>query len=305
MGLQRFGVNSNSTDIINAIEADGAIVLEGVLNDKQQDYLDKEADSLLAEVDRCEGLFHGFHTKRVGGMVGKSKICQSMALNRSVLDVMDHFLLPNCDQYQLNLSQLISIEPGEGKQILHPDDPLFPFEHPGTQSMLNVMWAVDDFTIENGATQMVLGSHKWPRDRDATEDEVIQAEMPKGSCLIYLGSAVHGGGENRSNQLRRGLVISYCLGWLRQAENQYLAISREDAQNMPEPLQRLIGYFVHKPNLGMVDGTDPIACLDDDHNDNQRVSFQDFMPKDAEELLKKHYGDDQDVSWAERHKKTA
>lgn len=309
MTIQRFKFGENSKSIIEALETDGAVIIENVLNEERSNDLIKTTTSMLEDTDTCEGLFHGYNTKRIGGMVGKLQACHGMALNPNVIDVMDHFLLPRCDNYQLQISQLIAIQPGEGKQILHPDDPLFPVELEDEngnrqQKMINVMWAVNDFTKENGATQIIPGSHLWPRDRAPKPEEVEYGEMPKGSCLIYLGSTIHGGGQNSSDHTRLGLVISYCLGWLRQAENQYLSVTREEARKMPEALQRLIGYNVHRPNMGMANGTDPIEVLKNQAN-NQRVQFKDFMPPEAEKLLEEYHRDTDKHSWADNHKQSA
>ena len=160
-----------------------------------------------------------------------------MAIHPVILAAMDEFLLKGCGQYQLNLTQAIRIGPGEPQQIMHPDDPLFPYVHPGYEAMINCMWAVDEFTAENGATNVVPGSHKWERvglipERVPLPDEITQGVMPAGSVLIYFGSLLHCGGANRTAKPRTGVVLSYCQGWLRQSENQYLAVPlahREDA----------------------------------------------------------------------------
>ena len=284
--LQRFKHDAANAAVIEAIERDGAAILEHALAPEQTARLGLDASALLNDTPNSEGIFHGFQTKRVGAMIAKSPVCRDMALNPTVLAVMDRFLLPHCSAYQLNLSQLIAIGSGERRQITHPDDPMFPFVHGEFQAMINVMWAVDDFTAENGATHVAPGSHKWARDRHPAEDEIIQAEMTKGSCLIYLGSTRHGGGANRTARARRGIVISYCLGWLRQSENQYLAIPKEIARTLPEPLQRLMGYFVHLPNLGMVDGEDPIHCL---NGGAPKTGFRDFMPDHIQKALEQYY----------------
>ena len=123
---------------------------------------------------------------------------------------------------------------------------------PGVEWQISALWALDDFTIKNGATRLVLGSHRLSEEqveRDATEPE--QAVMPKGSLLIYLGSTVHGGGANRSARARIGLVNTYSLGWLRQEVNQYLTIPREVMDSYPENVRRLMGYQAHGRNLGL------------------------------------------------------
>jgi hypothetical protein len=286
--LERFTPDAPARAVNDAIARDGAAILEGGLTANDLAQLDRDSVALIADTHDSHGLFHGFKTKRVGAMVAKSEVCRRMALHPTVLAVMDRFLKPHCSAYQLNLSQLIAIGPGEQRQITHADDPMFPFVSRNYQAMINVMWAIDDFTADNGATHIAPGSHAWPRDRIAKEDEIIQGEMRAGSCLIYLGSTHHGGGANRTDRPRRGLVISYCLGWLRQSENQYLAIPPEVARTFPEPLQRLIGYFVHLPNLGTVEGQDPILLLQGDAPD-PKAGFQDFLPEHARKVLEYHY----------------
>jgi len=286
--LQRFSPGADNAAVTAAMHQDGAVILEGAIPVADLRRLQQDTDALLDLTRHGEGLFHGFKTKRVGGMVGKSAVCQAMALHPMVLAIMDRFLKPRCSAYQLNLSHLIAIGPGEQRQITHADDPMFPFVNRNFQAMVNAMWAVDDFTAENGATHIAPASHAWPRDRLAKDDEVIQGEMPAGSCLVYLGSTHHGGGANVSAKPRRGIVISYCLGWLRQSENQYLAIPREVARTFPEALQRLLGYFVHAPNLGAVEGQDPIHWLRGD-DAQLTAGFQDFLPDHARQALEYHY----------------
>ena len=303
MEIQKFNKSADSKEIIRAIEQDGAVIVEGALDPDFLSLLDRETTNLLDQVDKCQGIFHGFETKRVGGLIAKSKVAQKMAVDPIVMDVMDHFLLPNCSDYQINLTQLISIGPGEKQQILHPDEGLFPYDHPkGHEAMINIMWAVDDFTKENGATRVAPGSHLWDRNRSAQPSEVTQAEMRKGSYLIYLGSTVHGGGANLTDKYRRGIVMSYCLGWLRQAENQYLAVPKDVAKALPEKLQKLLGYFVHKPNLGAVDGADPIKIL---QGDAGTISFKDFMTDDAQAILEKHFNHEDSAAWSDLKKDVA
>ena len=290
LSIQHFAEDDGPAEIIDAIERDGGAVLDTALGPGEAGALRRDATRLLAQTPRCDGIFHGYRTKRVGAMIAKSPTCRAMAMHPTVLAAMDHFLLPHCANYQINLSQLISIDPGERQQVVHLDDTMFPFVHAGHQAMLNVMWAVDDFTAANGATHIAPGSHLWPRDRLTTEQEVVQAEMAAGSCMIYLGSVRHGGGANRTACPRRGVVVSYCLGWLRQSENQYLAISPADVRAFPEPLQRLIGYFVHEPNLGMVEGQDPLAWLHDPEG-LAKQGFRDFLPPEIHQWLEQHYRD--------------
>jgi ectoine hydroxylase-related dioxygenase (phytanoyl-CoA dioxygenase family) len=273
--------------VINEIlEQDGCIVIEGVLGARQVDALAAELEPHFDEVPNCAGDFYGYVTKRVSGLAAKSRACQAMIIHPAILAVMDHFLLKGCRGYHLNLTQAIRIGPGEPQQVIHLDDLMFNFAHPEFEAMINTMWAVDDFTTENVATHVVPGSHKWPLDRQAQPHEEAQGVMKRGSVLIWLGSLQHGGGANRTVKTRTGIVHSYSLGWLRQAEPQYLAVPLEIAMTLPEKLQRVLGYFVHEPNLGSVEGQDPIGILTGDLAVNGH--FREFLPEEVRPLLAEH-----------------
>jgi ectoine hydroxylase-related dioxygenase (phytanoyl-CoA dioxygenase family) len=285
-GIKSVKATEEEAVINEILENEGCIVVENVLDEIQIGFLKQELDPHFAETKSCHGDFYGHVTKRLSGLVAKSSLCQHMAMHPVVLRVMDRLLLAACREYQLNLTQAIQIGPGEPQQAIHRDDLMFNFQHPGQEAMINTMWAVDDFTLENGATHVVPGSHKWPLDRQPEAHEEVQGVMKAGSVLIWLGSLQHGGGANRSEKSRTGIVVSYSLGWLRQAENQYLAVPREVAKTLPERLQRLLGYSVHQPNLGCVEGQDPIRLLRGDNILNAR--FEEFLPEEVKPLLEAH-----------------
>lgn len=282
--INTFSANSPTNDIIKALHKDGCVVIEGILPADRLSKLKSELDNELDSILPCSGDFYGHNTKRCSGLITKSSMAREMVTQPLVLEVMDEFLLPACDQYQLNLTQAISIGPGEPQQIIHRDDAMFPFEGRKFEAMMNCMWAIDDFTIENGATHLVPGSHKWQEDRLPEDHEVIQGVMKSGSVLIYLGSLIHGGGANKTQNSRTGLVLSYCCGWLRQAENQYLATPLAEASKFSTRLQELLGYFVHKPNLGSVNGRDPIEMLK--HSNSNNSIFTEFLPDEVKPIIK-------------------
>lgn len=277
----RFSPATPLPTISAALERDGCIVITGLLADSELDALRRELAPHLERTPACSGNFYGFATRRISGLIAKSAVCRQLAIHPLLTSLMDAFLLLSCREYQLNLTQLISIGPGEPQQYIHTDAAMFPFDNPRGESMINCMIALDDFTTENGATRLVPGSHRWPATREANPDEILAGTMPAGSALIYFGSLLHGGGANHSPRERTGLVLSYNLGWLRQAENQYLAVPRELAAQLPTRLQRLLGYFVHAPNLGCYEGQDPIGLLDGslDH------AFREFLPREVEPQL--------------------
>ena len=285
--IQTIKASEHSNKIINAIKKDGAVIIEDILTFDDLGSLEADTDYILDKTENCNGYFYGFQTKRVANMVGKSAVCRKMATNKHITDIMDNFLLPHCDKYQLNLSQLISIGSGEKQQVIHADDPMFPFDHDSSlEAMVNVMWAIDDFTDENGATQVVPGSHLWERGREARQDEISSATMKRGSCVVWLGSVLHGGGANRTLTNRRGIVMSYNLGWLKQADNYFLSIPKEEIASYEPRLQELLGYFVHKPNLNMVEGRNPIELLT---SGGLGSHFEEFLPENVQPLLKEHY----------------
>lgn len=290
--VEKLSATADVNTIIDIINRDGCVVIEGLLSDDEAVQLQEFMTKKFQDIPNCDGNFYGHSTKRLGALFSHHKLFQKMAVLKPIIETMDHFLLKSCSDYQINLTQAISIAPGEVKQILHQDDPMFPFLHPEYESMINCMWAVDDFTEDNGATVLVPGSHLWPRTRNINlsfenlpPEMVTKGVMKKGSVLIYLGSLYHCGGANKSNQKRCGAVISYCLGWLRQAENSYLAYTPEQVLAMPERLRRLLGYFVHEPNLGSVDGIDPYeyALLG-----KKKQKFTEFIPKMFAPILEDH-----------------
>lgn len=272
-------VSSKATieEIIKIIELDGCVVLEDILGKRNLETLCAEMSHHLNETQDCQGDFYGYKTKRISGLISKSKMVRSLAIHEKLTKVMDHFLLKSCDAYQLNLTQAISIGPEEPKQILHRDDAMYPFEKRGVETMVNCAIALDDFTEENGSTNLVPGSHKWNQERIPKDSEVRKGVMKAGSVLIYLGSLIHGGGHNQTSSYRTGVWLGYNCGWLRQAENHYLAIPKEEVASYSAQLQRLLGYFVHKPNLGSVNGRDPIELLTNPKNVTNL--FSEYIPE--------------------------
>ena len=268
--IQSIDQNTSADVAMEILERDGAVIYTNLLDHQVMDQVQQELDDYIARASNGEGEFWGFKTKRFGALVAKSKtFAEQCAPNPQILSVMDQLLGPRCERYQLHVTMLVHIGPNESPQILHRDDGLLPFVHPGPEALCNTMWALTDFTEENGATNVILGSHKWPDSRTPQKtDEVTQAVMPKGSCMIYLGSVWHGGATNQTtDQWRSGMICGYSLGWLRQEENMYLAVPPHIARTLPENVQHLIGYKIHGAFLGWVEGQDPHVVLEDHYSD--------------------------------------
>jgi len=283
--LKTLPANAPAEEIERVLDEDGCIVLENAVD---LEIVNRIVDDLAVIFDKAhygQGLFVGFKTKRLGSILKKSGVSFHMLMSKPVLAAMQHQLGPYCERFQVNLTQAIRIYPGEQAQFLHRDDELFPCKGFQGELMSNALWALDDFTHENGGTQLVPGSHKWEREREPAPDEIVHAEMKRGSVLIYRGSLIHGGGENMSVAPRSGIIFSYNLGWLRQGENQYLAYPPDLARYLPRAAQELIGYTVHRPNLGQYECCNPGELLTQHWRPDEYRSF-DFLTREQEELAK-------------------
>ncbi|GHF24750.1 hypothetical protein GCM10017044_19300 [Kordiimonas sediminis] len=236
-----------------------------------------------------KGAFYGNKTVRFGGLFSKSKTSRDLACHPVIVDLMKAVLSPLCDTIQINLTQAIAVLPGERAQIPHRDDDMFPFSHEGQQVMVNCMWPLTQFTEENGGTRIWPQTHSQNTplgDKDISS--YITPTLAPGDLLIWLGSTMHAGGANLTNTPREGIVISYSLGWLRQAENQYLANPPHIAATYPEMLQQLIGYHMHRPNLGWVDGQDPAELLNAGRKNSYSPS-QDYLLPASEQRIDAFY----------------
>lgn len=211
------------------------------------------AQARIAEEDD-PAEFYPAHTRRVSSLVARSKTSRSLVMDPMVTDLCDHFLLPNCThRYQLHVTAALEIGPGAREQILHrEEDPFSFFALPRPNLVLATMWAMNDFTEENGGTLLVPGSHLWDADRQPEPEEIVAAEMPKGAVLFWLGGLLHGAGANRSNDWRYGVILTYSLGWLRQEENESLAIPRDIAKDLSPELRDMIGDTMNG-SLGFAD----------------------------------------------------
>lgn len=273
-------------DIIGAIlDRDGCLIIENAVDASIVNRVAHELDGHFERANFGQGYFVGLKTKRLGSILRKSGTSLQMMMAEPILEAMQHMLLPHCERFQLNLTQAISIHPGQDAQILHRDDELFPGARLGGEYMANAIWALDDFTKENGGTQLVVGSHLWPRDKQPEQWDIDYATMPKGSVLIYRGSLLHGGGANRTQKPRSGLIFSYNLGWLRQGENQYLAYPPALARYLPAEAQQLIGYSVHRPNLGQFECSDPQLLLSEKGHGVEYNSY-DFLTPEQDLMLR-------------------
>jgi ectoine hydroxylase-related dioxygenase (phytanoyl-CoA dioxygenase family) len=273
-------------DHLSILERDGFVVLENLLDERRCRKLAEELEPWLEVTPKCKGDFYGWNTTRVGGLLSKAPSVRDLVMDPYILAIAEALLKPNCDCIQLNLTQAVRVHGQERPQAPHRDEEMWPWPTNGRHWLLNVMWAVSDFTEENGATRLWKGSHRAALDRGVDPADSVPGAMKAGSALLFLGSLTHGAGQNLTALPRTGIIVSYCLGWLKTYENQFLAYPREIAASFPTDLQQLIGYRIHRPNLGGWEGQDPINYLREQRGFMPHV---DALTPEIEAQLKEHY----------------
>ena len=250
--IPRFSRDDAVSAIVDGLNDTGAAIVEHCVSGQ---LADRVAAELRPHFDRYGHQyfadFEGYKTLRLSEILARSRASAELIGEPFTLGIVDEVLLPHCINYRIGSCTGIEILPGETVQSLHRDDGIYPISIQGLELQVSAMWALDDFTLENGATHLVPGSHQGPsRSVPDKVAQSVQAAMPKGSLLLYLGSVLHGGGANRTDAPRMGLINTYSLGWLRQEENHYLAIPRGVADSYPERIRQLMGYLPHGPILG-------------------------------------------------------
>jgi ectoine hydroxylase-related dioxygenase (phytanoyl-CoA dioxygenase family) len=250
---------ANVDNVCERLATDGYCILERLLPPDDVAVRKAALDALVADTKQGRTDFEGFSTRRVYAPFAKTRVLDDLALHPLILGVLDRVL----GDYQLSQPAVISIGPGETAQVLHTDDSVYPLPRPHDEVVTNVMWAFDDFTEENGATHILPRSHGAAEPPANRQDYsgTVRAVMPAGSACVFVGSAFHAGGANKSQRPRLGVVIEYCATWVRPQENHYLSCPRAVVRVLPERLQELLGYNVRNGILGNADGRHPKKFL--------------------------------------------
>jgi len=251
--IPRINVSDIERSGLDLLEEAGCVVVTDVATQLQRDTLRAELADVMAATplmttDDQDDFYPG-RTRRVTSLVASSQTAREFVMHLTPKIVCDHFLLPNCTpggRYQLHASAAVEIGPGARKQILHREEDTIPFfAIPRPNLVVATMWAISNFTADNGGTLLVPGSHKWEADRRAEPDEICAADMPAGSVLFWMGGTLHAGGANVSNEWRYGVILTYSVGWLRQEENQSLAVPFEMASEFSPDLQDMLGNTIN------------------------------------------------------------
>ena len=243
------------------IERDGYTIIENAMPADVTDTLSED----LLRLEKQLGIvpaanpFEGAKTFRIYNLLVHGALYEAIPVNDNALPVVERVLDPGCLVSSLSS---IGICPGEKAQPIHADDQLLPLPKPHPAVVCNTMWAITDFTAENGATRVIPGSHKADGSPEFMKHyDSVPAEMAKGSVLVYHGSLWHGGGANRSAGRRVGIAMNYCAGYIRQQENQQLGIPREIVAHFSPRLQALVGYGLYNGLIGHINKTSPVTLL--------------------------------------------
>jgi len=245
--------------IMDQVNTQGYIIIEKLFSDDAMDGLKADA---LTRFKHASGRnnFEGLATQRLYSIMAETDIANPMVEHPLIMGLLDNIFEPN---YLLSQLQVINIHPGEVAQPLHYDDGFYPWPRPRRALGAATIIAIDDFTKDNGATVLIPDSHNWDDRLPALQDKerLIKAVMPKGSVLFFLGTLWHGGGANESKASRMCLTAQYCAPFCRTQENFSLSIPKSRVKNYSETIQRLLGYSIHRPFMGMVEGKHPKRVL--------------------------------------------
>ncbi len=263
-------VSAQASDLASQIEAfvatDGYAIIDGVIDQATCGLLIDEIDRVEREfgIEFGKNEFEGFRTRRIFNLIARGPRFRELVINEAVLASVEAVL---GDGFLLSGTTSMHIGPGETEQLLHADDGMISLPRPHPATMVTTMWALSEFTNDNGATRLIPGSHKRPAivPQPEEENEVVSAEMPAGSVMVLHASLWHGGGPNSTEHVERyGLSIQYVSGWCRQQQNLMLGTPREVVASYPRKLQELIGYSMYRNVMGHVDRQHPLSLLGTD-----------------------------------------
>jgi ectoine hydroxylase-related dioxygenase (phytanoyl-CoA dioxygenase family) len=253
--LQVLDTKRNSlTEILAVLAQDGGVIVHNMLTPQivanlLTELAPQSETSQVGPKSDNENVNHfwGQQTKRFTRLAQRSQTFADEVLVHPILTgVADELLKPYCASYWMNTGQMMIVMPGGAPQYIHRDSDDWPAmcgpASPPCQ--VSCMFALSDFTAENGATRVVPGSHLWSDfSRQATDSEITQAVMPAGSGMIYLGKTLHSAGANKTeNEPRFGMHLSYVLGWLTPEEAGCLGVTEDRAKTFTKQQQQLLGY---------------------------------------------------------------
>ena len=244
----------------NAVRRTGYVVVADVLSRAEIDAMRAALAPHLQGRRMGRNDFEGLATERVYALLAKDPALALLVEHPRLLAIVDRLLAPT---YLLSAFLAINVHAGETPQGWHFDDGGCMVPRPRAMHGVSAIWALDDFTVENGATQVIPGSHRWDESAVAQSDDAVSICMSAGSMLVLAGTLMHRGGASRGPGTRLGVTPQYCQPWLRQIENMALAVPPDVASGLSPRVQELLGYSVAAPSfMGYVNGLHPRRLLD-------------------------------------------
>ncbi len=237
--------------IARQLQDNGYAIITGPISKEAVTTAKTELAALLDDAPWGLG-FDGTRTKRAWAPLAVTRCMDQAALAPLVLDAVEQAIGPGA---QFGNTCAIQVHPGQQAQVLHYEQGIYPLPR-DRDVMITALWALDDFTVANGATRIVPGSHQRPAGKPDPA-EAVAAEMPAGSVLLFSGRLYHGAGANTTTRPRLGVVIDYIQPWLRPCEAHTLSTSRTEARQLPQRLQELLGFNQPTPYLGFINGRHP------------------------------------------------
>jgi ectoine hydroxylase-related dioxygenase (phytanoyl-CoA dioxygenase family) len=252
------------TDPSDMLARDGYVILERAIDRIAIEELCAALAPFEADRPMGRNAFEGLRSQRVYSLAGKGEPFLRLAEHPDVLSLLDRVLLPN---YLLSTAQSIRLHPGEAAQSWHTDDAFYLAPRPHARPLaITVVWAIEDFTADNGATELIPGSHRWGTEHPDTESfAAVAAVMPAGSALVFDAALFHRGGANRTSRTRLAISPQYCQPYLRPQESQLLIVPPDAARACSDRMRAMLGYSIHPPFIGQVDGMHPLRLLDPDY----------------------------------------
>jgi ectoine hydroxylase-related dioxygenase (phytanoyl-CoA dioxygenase family) len=277
-----------TSDDLESFQRDGFVIFEDAVDRAELDALVAALAPYEAERPMGRNAFEGQRSQRVYSLAGKGQPFLRLAEHPRVIALLDRLLMPN---YLLSTHQSIRLHPGEQRQAWHTDDAFYFAPRPHALPLaVSVIWAIEDFTEENGATEVIPGSHRWGLDHPDTRDhDTATATMRAGSAIVFDAALWHRGGPNRTSGTRLAISPQYCQPWLRPQESQLLIVPPEAARACSERVRALLGYSIHPPFIGQVDGMHPLRLVDAgyrEHKTHDRVIADRVLVRPITAMLK-------------------
>jgi len=270
-------------DVLTTLLRDGYCVVSDLVSLTDVARLSADLDEQFTATPFCEGGFYGNRTKRFGSVLKRTPLATPFIQHELILGLAQQILGPWCDTIQLNLAQALELHPGAPAQFPHRDQDMWRGPVGELEYLINVMWPFTEYSSDNGTTLIWPQSHGANAMNPELPAGPIAVECSPGSAIVFLGSTLHGAGANQTKTARRGMIVSYCLGWLKPYENQWLVYPPEVARGFNPALAALVGYQQHKPNLGNYEGRCPSILLDGQAHDHL-AAIDALRPDQAEAL---------------------